>query len=86
MLIVLVELGGTVGDIESAPFIEAMSQLQRRAGQHNFLQIHVSYTPLIGSEQSMSLGHGFGRARANECRDKANAKGHQRCPQCWSPA
>lgn len=30
-----------------------MSQLQRRAGKNNFLQIHVSYTPLIGSEQSM---------------------------------
>lgn len=47
------QLGGTVGDIESAPFIEAMSQLQRRAGINNFLQIHISYTPLIGNEQSM---------------------------------
>lgn len=41
----------TVGDIESAPFVEAMSQLQRRAGKNNFLQIQVSYVPLIGSEQ-----------------------------------
>ncbi|OJJ50179.1 hypothetical protein ASPZODRAFT_13268 [Penicilliopsis zonata CBS 506.65] len=49
--IIEVSLGGTVGDIESAPFIEAMSQLQRRAGKNNFLQIHVSYVPLIGSEQ-----------------------------------
>lgn len=40
-----------VGDIESAPFVEAMSQLQRRVGKANFLQIHVSYVPLIGSEQ-----------------------------------
>ncbi|KAE8148710.1 CTP synthase N-terminus-domain-containing protein [Aspergillus avenaceus] len=45
------ELGGTVGDIESAPFVEAMAQLQRRAGKDNFLQIQVSYVPLIGSEQ-----------------------------------
>ncbi|KAI9929593.1 CTP synthase ura7 [Aspergillus wentii] len=44
-------LGGTVGDIESAPFVEAMSQLQRRAGKNNLLTIHVSYVPLIGSEQ-----------------------------------
>lgn len=39
--------GGTVGDIESAPFVHAMSQLQRRAGKGNFLQIHVSYVPVI---------------------------------------
>ncbi|KAA8642020.1 putative CTP synthase [Aspergillus tanneri] len=45
------DLGGTVGDIESAPFVEAMSQLQRRAGKGNFLVIQVSYVPLIGSEQ-----------------------------------
>jgi CTP synthase len=44
-------LGGTVGDIESAPFVEAMAQLQRRVGRDNFLQIQVSYVPLIGSEQ-----------------------------------
>ncbi|KAJ9192073.1 hypothetical protein DTO166G4_2698 [Paecilomyces variotii] len=47
----IIELGGTVGDIESAPFVEAMSQLQRRVGKNNFLQIHVSYVPLIGQEQ-----------------------------------
>ena len=39
--------GGTVGDIESAPFIHAISQLQRRAGKGNFVQIHVSYVPMI---------------------------------------
>ncbi|KAF4124816.1 CTP synthase [Geosmithia morbida] len=43
----VIELGGTVGDIESAPFVHAMSQLQRRAGKGNFLQIHVSYVPVI---------------------------------------
>jgi CTP synthase len=31
----IIELGGTVGDIESMPFIEAMSQLRRRAGKNN---------------------------------------------------
>jgi CTP synthase len=47
----IIELGGTVGDIESAPFIEAMRQLKRRAGKHNFLQIHVSLVPVIQGEQ-----------------------------------
>ncbi|KAI1076343.1 putative CTP synthase [Whalleya microplaca] len=43
----VIELGGTVGDIESAPFIHAMSQLKKRAGKGNWVQIHVSYVPLI---------------------------------------
>ena len=47
----IIELGGTVGDIESAPFIEAMRQLRRRAGKNNFLQIHVSLVPVIQGEQ-----------------------------------
>jgi CTP synthase len=47
----IIELGGTVGDIESMPFIEAMSQLRRRAGKNNFVQIHVSYVPVIHGEQ-----------------------------------
>lgn len=47
----IIELGGTVGDIESMPFVEAMSQLRRGAGKGNFLQIHVSYIPLINGEQ-----------------------------------
>ncbi|KAH9923309.1 CTP synthase [Amylocystis lapponica] len=38
----IVELGGTVGDIESAPFIEAMRQFQFRVGYENFALIHVS--------------------------------------------
>lgn len=47
----IIELGGTVGDIESAPFIEAMRQLRRRAGKDNFCQIHVSLVPVISGEQ-----------------------------------
>lgn len=49
--ICIIELGGTVGDIESAPFIEALRQLKRRAGKYNFLQIHVSLVPVINGEQ-----------------------------------
>ncbi|KAI5846480.1 CTP synthase [Morchella snyderi] len=49
--ICIIELGGTVGDIESAPFVEALRQLKRRAGKNNFLQIHVSLVPVINGEQ-----------------------------------
>lgn len=47
----IVELGGTVGDIEGMPFIEALTQLRIRAGKGNFMQIHVSYVPVINGEQ-----------------------------------
>jgi CTP synthase len=47
----IIELGGTVGDIESAPFVEALSQLRVRAGKNNFLHIHVSLVPVINGEQ-----------------------------------
>jgi CTP synthase len=47
----IIELGGTVGHIESAQFIEAVGQLKRRAGKGNFVQIHVSLVPVIQGEQ-----------------------------------
>ncbi|KAK4684586.1 CTP synthase, partial [Tremellales sp. Uapishka_1] len=47
----VIELGGTVGDIESAPFIEAMRQFQFKVGQENFALIYVSLVPVIGGEQ-----------------------------------
>ena len=47
----ILELGGTAGDIEGMPFVEALTHLRRRVGKGNFLQIHVSYIPLIHGEQ-----------------------------------
>ena len=47
----IVELGGTVGDIESAPFVEALRQFQFRVGTENFALVHVSLIPVIGGEQ-----------------------------------
>ncbi|KAF2675540.1 CTP synthase-like protein [Microthyrium microscopicum] len=47
----IIELGGTVGDMESMPFVEALVQLKRKAGRDNFFQIHVSYIPTIHGEQ-----------------------------------
>ena len=46
--IVLVECGGTVGDIESLPFIEAIRQLRLELGQENSLFIHVTLAPIMG--------------------------------------
>jgi CTP synthase (UTP-ammonia lyase) len=47
----LFKLGGTVGDIESAPFVEAMRQFQFRVGPENFALIHVSLVPDMHGEQ-----------------------------------
>ena len=44
----VIELGGTVGDIESSPFIEALRQFQFRVGAGNFCVVHVSLVPVIG--------------------------------------
>jgi CTP synthase len=47
--ICLIELGGTVGDIESGPFLEAIRQLQLRVGKDNFLIFFMSYAPVLGA-------------------------------------
>eukprot|EP01099_Mayorella_cantabrigiensis_P000913 TRINITY_DN1392_c0_g1_i1.p1 TRINITY_DN1392_c0_g1~~TRINITY_DN1392_c0_g1_i1.p1 ORF type:complete len:620 (+),score=173.91 TRINITY_DN1392_c0_g1_i1:216-1862(+) len=47
----VIELGGTVGDIESGPYIEALRQFQFRVGKENFCSIHVSLVPVSGGEQ-----------------------------------
>lgn len=47
----IIELGGTVGDIESAPFVEALRQFQFRVGTSNFALIHVSMVLVIHGEQ-----------------------------------
>ena len=44
----IIELGGTVGDIESAPYIEALRQFQFRVGRENILFVHVSLVPVMG--------------------------------------
>jgi len=44
----VIELGGTVGDIESAPFVEALRQFQFRVGENNICFVHVSLVPVMG--------------------------------------
>jgi len=45
--VVISEIGGTVGDIESLPFLEAIRQFRREAGAENVLYVHVTYVPFI---------------------------------------
>lgn len=44
----IIELGGTVGDIESAPYVEALRQFQFRVGRENISFVHVSLVPVMG--------------------------------------
>ena len=46
--IVITEIGGTVGDIESQPFLEAARQLRQEVGRDNVFYLHVSLVPYIG--------------------------------------
>ncbi len=46
--IAIVELGGTVGDIESMPFLEAVRQLHIEVGHENLLFVHTTLVPVIG--------------------------------------
>ncbi len=46
--LVIVEIGGTVGDIESLPFLEAIRQLRNEVGRENCAFVHVSLMPFIG--------------------------------------
>ena len=47
--VVISEVGGTVGDIESLPFLEAIRQFRREAGAENVLYLHVTYVPFVDS-------------------------------------
>ena len=47
--VVLVEIGGTVGDIESQPFLEALRQLRNEVGRENVFFVHVTWLPYIGA-------------------------------------
>ena len=46
--IVITEIGGTVGDIESLPFLEAARQIRQDVGRDNVFYLHVSLVPYIG--------------------------------------
>lgn len=47
--VVIVEIGGTIGDIESLPFLEAIRQFRTDAGKENVIYIHLTLVPYIGT-------------------------------------
>ncbi len=47
--VVIVEIGGTVGDIESLPFLEAIRQMRKNEGRENTFYIHVTLLPHLGT-------------------------------------
>ena len=47
--VVLVEVGGTVGDIEGMPFLEAVRQLGQEVGKENILFVHTTLVPVMGA-------------------------------------
>ncbi len=51
--IILIEVGGTVGDIESQPFLEALRQLRNEVGRENTFFVHVTWLPIIGATQEL---------------------------------
>jgi CTP synthase len=51
--VLLVEIGGTVGDIESLPFLEAIRQMRQDLGRDNTLFIHVTLIPWIAAAQEL---------------------------------
>ena len=55
--VVLVEIGGTVGDIESLPFLEAIRQFRQDVGRDNSLYIHLTLVPFIGELKTKPTQH-----------------------------
>jgi CTP synthase len=51
--VLIVEIGGTVGDIESLPFIEAIRQMRQELGRDNTLFVHVTLVPFIAAAQEL---------------------------------
>jgi CTP synthase len=51
--VVICEIGGTVGDIEGQPFLEAIRQMRKDVGRDNVLYIHVTLLPYLNSTQEL---------------------------------
>ena len=51
--IVITEIGGTVGDIESLPYIEAVRQLKWDLGEHNAIVVHLTLIPFLSAAQEL---------------------------------
>ncbi len=51
--VVIVEIGGTVGDIESLPFLEAIRQFRQEAGRGNAINVHLTLVPYIEASDEL---------------------------------
>ena len=51
--IMIIEIGGTIGDIEGEPFIEAMRQFRNELGQHNVLSMHMTLLPYLKAAKEL---------------------------------
>ncbi len=51
--VIIIEVGGTVGDIEGQPFLEAARQMRNDVGRDNVLYIHVTFLPYLSSSQEL---------------------------------
>ena len=62
----ITEIGGTVGDIESLPFLEAIRQMRRERGDENVLYIHITLVPYLktaGEVKTKPTQHSVGELR-----------------------
>ncbi len=62
----IVEIGGTVGDIESLPFLEAIRQMRREMGEDNTLYVHITLVPFLksaGELKTKPTQHSVGELR-----------------------
>src|SRR3546814_689290 len=75
---VLCEIGGTVGDIESLPFIEAIRQLRNEVGRANSLSVHVTLVPYIAAAGELKTKRSEERRGGKECVST--------CRSRWAPA
>ncbi len=65
--VVIVEIGGTVGDIESMPFLEAARQMQLEEGRENVAFVHVTYVPklkVVGEQKTKPTQHSVKELRS----------------------
>ncbi len=64
--VVICEIGGTVGDIESLPFLEAIRQFRHDVGRHNAINIHLTLVPYIRAAEELKTKptqHSVGKLR-----------------------
>ncbi len=65
--VILIEVGGTVGDIESMPFLEAMRQLRMEEGERNVFFVHTTLVPtvdVVGEQKTKPTQHSVKELRA----------------------